>query len=103
MRRRRIRRRHPAGPVVTKATDAAGIVTFGTGTGPSAGAMVAVTFNRAYGTEPYVVLSPMNAATAALLPYVSSPSSTGFTISAQTAPAASQANTTYAASWVIFG
>lgn len=93
----------PPAPVVTKATDAAGIVTFGTGSSPSAGVVVAVTFNRSYGTEPFVVLSPMNGATAVLLPYVSSPSSTGFNIAFQAVPGASQANTTYAISWIVMG
>ena len=93
----------PPAPVVTKATDAAGIITFGTGTSPGAGDMVDVTFHRAYGTEPFIVLCPMNAATAALLPYLTSPASAGFSISFQSAPAASQANTTYAVSWLIMG
>ena len=89
--------------VVTKATDMAGIITFGTGTAPSAGTMVSVTFNRAYGTQPFVTASPGNAATAVLLPYVSSLASTGFGISFQSAPAANQTNTTYAMSWIVMG
>jgi len=93
----------PPAPVITKATDAAGIITFGTGTAPTSGPQATVAFNRSYGTEPYVVLSPMNAATAALAPYVSSPASGGFTIATQTAPNASQANTAYSVSWLVMG
>jgi hypothetical protein len=93
----------PPAPVVTKATDVAGQITFGTGTAPAAGDMVDVTFNRAYGTQPYIVLSAMNGATAALGPYVRSPASTGFSVGFDSAPAASQANTVYAVSWIVVG
>ncbi len=87
----------PPAPVVAAASsDARGSLTFGTGTAPAAGAQVVVTFHQAYAAAPFVVISPANDAAAALAPYVSSISTTGFTISTHTAPAASQANTTYA-------
>jgi Pectate lyase superfamily protein len=90
-------------PVVTKATDMAGQITFGTGRAPSAGAMVHVTFRRAYGTVPYVVLCPLNAATAHLGVWVASPASTGFSVGVANAPAASQPRTKYAVCWIVVG
>lgn len=58
-----------AAPVVTAgATDTRGKITFGTGTGPAAGAQVVVTFATAYAAAPYATITPLNAATAALQP-----------------------------------
>ena len=95
----------PPAPVVsTGASDSAGSATFGTGTVPSAGAMVVVTFASSYGANtPGISLDPANAATGSLVPYISAASGTGFTVSVENAPAASQANTTYAFSYVVIG
>lgn len=87
----------PPAPVIA-GTLLRGTVTFGTGTGPSAGAMVVV--SHAQG-DPFsnltATVTPTNAATAALGPYVNAPSSkTSFTVSCANAPSASQANTVYA-------
>lgn len=89
-------RTSPPAPVVTAgATDLRGNITAGTGTTPAAGAQVVVTFGRAFDAAPIVSLTAANAATEALAPAVISVSTTGFTISTNSAPAASQANTVY--------
>ena len=94
----------PPAPVVgTGSSDGAGNATFGTGTTPAAGAMVAVTFATAYTNTPGISLDPSNAATEPLGLYISAASGSGFTVSAATAPSASQANTTYAFSYVTEG
>ena len=87
----------PPAPVVTAtATDKRGKITFGTGSAPAAGNMVAVTFNKAYAAAPAaIVISSGNAATASLQLCVVSISTTGFTLATNNMPAASQANTTY--------
>jgi len=95
----------PPAPVVSGATDRRGTVTFGTGTTPAAGAMVVLTFLSAYAAAPATIhLTPRNAATAALgVAYATAITANGFTISVPTAPAASQANTTYAYSYTVEG
>jgi hypothetical protein len=93
----------PPAPVVSAtAVDQRGTLTFGTGTTPGAGAQAAVVFARPF-TSPVVTLTPGNAATAALGLYVTSVSGTGFMIACATAPAGSQAATTYAVSWHVLG
>jgi hypothetical protein len=90
----------PPAPVVqTGAFTSRGEVTFGTGTTPAAGAQVTVTFNSATSQTPVVTLVPRNSATASLGLYVSAVSTTAFTVSTTSAPAASQANTTYRFGW----
>jgi hypothetical protein len=84
-------------------TDIRGRVVFGSGTSPSAGPQVGVTFNKSYPGTPVIVLIAGNQATAALNPYVDSPSTTGFNIGCANAPAASQANNTYAVEYVVIG
>lgn len=94
----------PPAPVLSaNARDPGGSLTFGTGTAPAAGAMVTVTFGTAYVNPPSVVLAAGNAAAQALGLYVSAITNTGFTISCTTAPAASQANNTYAVDYVVMG
>jgi hypothetical protein len=94
----------PPAPVVTSGSnDARGNVTGGTGTSPAAGALIAVTFNQTYASPPTVNATPANAASAALLPYVTSVTTTGFTIATQGAPAAAQANTTYSFNYQVIG
>ena len=97
----------PAPVLTTGSNDGAGNITFGTGTTPGAGTMVQVTFNTAWvipgGGAPHIVVTPANAATQALGPYVSGQSPTGFGLSVASAPAASQANTTYSFNYVVMG
>jgi hypothetical protein len=86
----------PPTPVLTAgATDTRGNVTCGTGTTPAAGALLVVTFGTPYAVAPIVQLTPTTVGSANLLEYVSNVSTTGFTISLQAAPAASQGNTVY--------
>lgn len=86
----------PPAPVVTSGdTDMRGNITFGTGATPAAGAMVVVTFANAWLNAPFVMVTPKNTATQALGLYVTGVSTTGFTLSCTTAPAASQANTVF--------
>lgn len=91
----------PPAPVSTGATDVRGKITFGTGTTPAAGNMVVVTFGIAYAAAPIVVLTSLNSATALLSPYITSITGSAFTIATSTAPAASQANTVYAANYSV--
>jgi hypothetical protein len=93
----------PPAPVVTAgANDTRLNVTFGSGTGPAAGAQVGVTFNAAYGAAPFVYLTPRNTATQALGLYISATATGSFTVSTTNAPAASQPNTTYSFdAWVV--
>lgn len=99
----------PAPQRGTNARNSKGTLTFGTGSGPTAGIMVTVTFDTAEIARPgntvtsQFWVNPLNAATAALNPYViptlTGTTTTGFTISFASAPAASQANTVYSVSW----
>ncbi len=97
----------PAPVVTTGSTDNSGLITFGTGTTPSAGVEVVITFAAPWvipgGGAPAIVVSPVNAATAALGVFVSGASPTGFNLSCQNAPAASQGNTIYQFSYVAIG
>jgi len=96
------------GPTITIAgNDAAGTITVKTGTGPTASAtLVTVTFNTAYGTAPYVTLTPGSATTALLGAYTlaglpATPvwvSSTTGAFTLTTTTTALAANTTYV--WV---
>lgn len=87
----------------TGGTDVRGAVLFGSGTSPSTGDQVSITFSNAYSNAPIVVIEPQNATTAALGLYASSVSTTGFNIAVQNAPSASQSGTTYSASFVAIG
>ena len=86
----------PPAPVVGTSNDTRGLITFGTGATPAAGNVLTINFGRAFDTAPGVVISPANAATAALQPYVASVSTTQAVIGFGVAPAASQSNATYA-------
>ena len=90
----------PPAPVTSNCGDVSGSVTFGTGTTPAAGAQVVVTFSQYRGTNYRLVLTPGNAATAALNLYATKTGS-NFTVSAANAPAASQANTVYSFDYLI--
>lgn len=85
------------------ATDVRGSVTFGTGSGPTAGAMVAVVFDVEYESAPIVTVTPKNAATAALGLFVPATATVAFTVGFATAPAASQGNTVYAFDYHVIG
>lgn len=86
----------PAPIVAAGSTDLRGAVTCGTGTTPAAGALVVVTFAQTYAAAPVSVqFTPSTAAAALLLEYISTFSTTGFTVNVQAAPAASQAATVY--------
>lgn len=94
----------PPAPVVSAASrDQRGSLTFGTGTAPAAGAQAVLTFANAYPAAPFVTITPLNAATAALQPYVSATAAGSFTVSFGVAPAASQANTVYSLAWQAIG
>lgn len=84
-------------------TDVRGFVKFGSGSSPSAGDQISITFTKAYSDAPIVVVSPQNAATAALGLYVSSIATTGFKVATQNAPSASQSGATYGAAFTVIG
>lgn len=84
-------------------SDVRGRVNFGSGSSPSAGDQVSITFNKAYSSTPVVVVAATNDAAAALTPYPSSISTTGFNIAFHVAPAASQGGTTYAVEYIVIG
>jgi len=86
----------PPAPTVTLASrNNAGNVKFGSGTGPSAGMQVVVTYSAAYVVAPVVTLIAKNAATQALGLYPSITGTGSFTVGSSAAPAASQAGVTY--------
>ena len=97
----------PAAVLVTGSNDGAGSITWGTGTLPNTQAQVTVTFGSAWmipgGGAPHIVVSPQNSATAALGIFPSGASPTGFNLGVQSAPAASQGNTTYSFSYIVTG
>jgi len=76
------------GPTVSliNATDVAGTIKVITGTAPASGTVVTVTYNTAYTTAPIVVFSPKNgnAAAKATVVCISTSTTTGFTIWANT-------------------
>lgn len=85
----------PPSPVGSNNGDFGGSLTFGTGTGPSAGILARISFSQFRGTAYHVAITPLNAATQALGLYVTKDGS-GFNIHSATVPAASQANTAFA-------
>lgn len=84
----------PPAPTVSNANDVRGQLFCGSGTSPSAGAIVSLVFNKQYRAVPIVTITPGNSATATLTAYVT-PTATGFTIYTVSIPNASQANGTY--------
>jgi hypothetical protein len=90
----------PTPTLQSLASDAQGQVNMGTGTSPTSGSQATITFGTAFGSAPVIVLSPVNAATAALQPYVSSASASSFNIAFAVAPAASQSAGTYVVNYV---
>lgn len=92
-------------PNTSSANQNRGDVNFGSGTSPSAGAQVVVTFGGtvAYPATPKIIITPTNAATYDLGLYISAKSTTAFTVSSKNAPAASQAVGIYSFDYVILG
>ena len=75
-----------------------GAIQWTTGTAPSAGAQVVVTFPAAFGAVPYVSCFARTAATAGLELYATSQSAGGVTIAAAAGPAA---GTTYSCEYLV--
>ncbi len=102
----------PPAPVINNSSDGSGYISFGTGTVPAAGAQVAVTFAHVITGTPVpcvVVCWSLPAAGSTTLGGCSAVVQgtngawTGFIVYSTGAPAASQANTTYAFSYVVIG
>jgi hypothetical protein len=90
--------------------DCAGVITFGTGSSPGAGAaLVVVKFGQPWtiagGGLPHVVICPYNQVSAALGLYVEIGllNVNGFSVAAVTAPAAGADATAYAFSYIVIG
>lgn len=81
-------------------TDFAGSITFGTGSGPTTGTLLTATFATTYGVAPPVLVTPLNAATAALGLYAI-PTANGFAVGCTSAPSASQGPNTYKFSYFV--
>lgn len=92
-----------APPVIVTGNDFAGSVIFGSGSSPAAGAIASFTFDRAYTLPPAITIAPTTSGAAGLGLYVSSVSTTGFTVSCANAPAASQSGATYGFSYQTVG
>ena len=90
----------PAPAAVNDCGDYRGTLTFGTGSAPSTDALARVTYSQSRGQNLTVLLTPMNAATAALGLYVTLANGY-FEICAANAPAASQANSTFAVGYEV--
>jgi hypothetical protein len=82
----------PPTPTVTNATDMRALIGWGTGTTPLAAPanQVLITYAQPKPGTPAIAMWPMNAATAALGPYLANVSTTGFNVGFATTPAASQ-------------
>ena len=99
----------PAPVLLAGSNDCAGDITFGSGTSPAAGKLLEVTFSVTWnilgGGNPHLIICPANAAAAALGLFINlaAVSASGFPVHCANAPAASQANTTYAFSYVVMG
>lgn len=85
--------------VIAGPDNRSGQVTFGSGSSPSTGTQVEVTFGTPFAVTPTVMLTPANGPTAGLLCAVESVSETGFNLVTGNAPAAGTANTKYGFYW----
>lgn len=91
----------PPAPVLDAGSnDQRGGLTWGTGTGPAAGAQAVVTYASAYVGTVVVLIVPRNAATVNLGLYMTSALG-ALTINTASAPTASQPNTTYSAKYFV--
>ena len=88
----------PAPVVAAGSTNCRGSLTCGTGSGSGAGPLVQVSFGTALPATPTVLSAPTTNAAGTAVAWVTSVSSTAFTISAG-APTGSQGNTVYGFSW----
>lgn len=94
----------PPAPVVAgDSSDLRGSVTFGSGTTPAGGVAVTVAFVTARDPNrlPVIQITETTAALSALNPAVTAVSSTGFSVSTNTALTASQASTVYGFAWTL--
>jgi hypothetical protein len=91
----------PAPTLLSGSSDTQGQVSIGTGTATTTGAVSTVTFSSAFTVAPIVVLSPANAATSALQPYVATVATGTFQVAFNVAPTISQATGTYLVNYVI--
>lgn len=89
-------------PGLVQCSGAAIRLTWGTGTGATAGAQVTVTFASSYSGVVVVMIVARNAATANLGLYISAALGS-FTINSANVPASSQANTVFSAKWLAVG
>lgn len=90
----------PPPPVLQGGSDdSSGSLTFGTGTTPAAGNLVTVTFGTPLSVAPTITLTPVGGAAAGLQLFVQNISTSGFSVAFNQAPAASQPNTQYGASY----
>lgn len=84
-------------------TDFYGTLSFGTGTGASTGIVGGVSFEANFAATPVIVLTPGNAATANLQPYIDSAGSSFVDIGVGAAPADGQPADTYVINYAVFG
>lgn len=90
----------PAPVVAATATIIRGSLTFGSGTSTAAGTLATVTFGSTLPSTPVVVIAPTTQVTGTLITAVTGVSTTGFSITGNVAPTASQAATVYGVSWL---
>ena len=94
----------PPTPVVASGSnDLRGTVTFGTGTAASGSTVLNVNFNQTMSTKPSVVISVNTGTGTAVGFVVGAVGTTGFTVSALSTIASSQANTAYSISYIVIG
>jgi cytoskeletal protein CcmA (bactofilin family) len=67
------------GTASVSGTDTAGIVAINTGSSPTSGCFISLTFVEKFGTTPHIALTPTNSAAASLQYYVT-PTTTGFSV-----------------------
>jgi hypothetical protein len=92
----------PAAPaVVAGSTLYRGGVNFGSGTAPTAGSQVTVTFSATLPSVPFITVAPTTAAAGTINPTVLAASATGFTIGCAAIPTAVQANTVYGVNYLM--
>lgn len=92
----------PAAPIAgATSTLYRGSVTFGSGTTPTAGSQVTVTFSATLPSVPFITVSPTTTAAGTINPTVLAASTTGFTIGCAVAPTGVQANTVYGVNWLM--
>ena len=91
----------PAPTLISLASDTQGQANLGTGTSPGTGSQATITYGTAFTNAPIVVISPVNPATAALQPYVSTSGAASFNIAFGVAPSGSQSTGTYVVNYIV--